>query len=232
MADNKHWLPDKEADLLDLIKVWDRMLADTQNRTDYGWDATKCAKVQAAMDAFVTAVADYKDNDSTKNLKAKKAARKKAAAAMRSFARTDVRENDEMPDTVKEEMSVHVRDKVHTPKGQPTEFVEFVLDYILASHTITALYHILGRDSKGKGPYHGAEIRFWVLPVGAPPPPSGEHPGWRSEICTASPWTWTFDEAEFGMVVYVAMRWENPAVSKKHPAAKGPWSVIQSMAIH
>jgi hypothetical protein len=94
-------------------------------------------------------------------------------------------------------------------------------------------YRIEGAAGRGKGDYHGVEIRIWILPLDAPAPVSPDHPGWISEVDTASPWKRAFTEADLGKRLYVAMRWENASVGKNlsETSGKGPWSVIQSVVI-
>jgi hypothetical protein len=111
--------------------------------------------------------------------------------------------------------------------------VDFELSVLIEAHRLIAKFRIAGSEHRGKGDYHAAEIRIWVLPLDAPPPLTAEHPGWRSFAATATPWQHTFTEAELGQRLYICMRWENASTGNEGNDAdgKGPWSGIQTVII-
>jgi hypothetical protein len=109
--------------------------------------------------------------------------------------------------------------------------VAFILSLLPTDHRVIAQFRVAGSTKRGKGSYHGVEIRFWVLPLDASPPQTADDKGWRSEICTKTPWRHTFDADEIGKRLYIAMRWENESVASDEEASKGPWSEIESVII-
>jgi hypothetical protein len=118
-----------------------------------------------------------------------------------------------------------------TPAPTPADHVAFLLSHIYSDHIVVAAFSISGGMTRGKGSYHGVEVRYWVLPLDARPPATADAPGWRSETWTASPWSHTFDAEDIGRRLYVAMRWVNRSNSKTADGGKGPWSAIRSIII-
>jgi hypothetical protein len=148
--------------------------------------------------------------------------------AIRGFVNQYLR-FDPVTDEDRNNMGVPNHGKKPAPKPEPTDHVEFVLTVDGKGHLVFAAFKIAGGKGRGKGRYHGVEIRYWLLALDAPPPVNAEAAGWRSEVCTASPWKYECDGKEIGLKIYVAMRWENPSVRKNAPPAKGPWSNIQGI---
>jgi hypothetical protein len=232
MAQNEDWFPGKEADVLKLIKVWEPMLASNTNRTDYSWPVQACTKTQVAMEKFKTAVQDYEDNDSSKNEKIKQDAAKQNEAAIRAFATSHLRVNEDIPDYIKEIMGVHVRDGVSTSQDDPTERVEFELSTDKGEHSVSAVFRRPGAKKPGKGHYHAVEGRYWLRPLDAPAPKDPEEEGGNSIAVTANPWKRRVGGEHRGEVFYMSMRWENDSTGKQDGnAGKGPWSVIQSIIV-
>jgi hypothetical protein len=126
-------------------------------------------------------------------------------------------------------MGIPNRSAHNTPKPAPADHVEFEFRLDAQSHGVEANFHIEGSEKRGKGPYHAAEIRYWILPLDAPAPIDAEEENWHSVADTASPWKHTFPGADAGKRLYVMMRWENS--STDDDAGKGPWSAIQGVVI-
>jgi hypothetical protein len=105
---------------------------------------------------------------------------------------------------------------------RPIDLVKFVLSLIPTDHMVVAAFQRAGYKTRGKGRYHDAEVRYWVLPLDAPPPATTEEPGYVGEICTATPWSHTFKAKDIGMRVFLAMRWENPSSANDDAVSKGP----------
>jgi hypothetical protein len=181
--------------------------------------------------SFLAACNEYQSVDSSMNHIAKKEAKAEAEAAMRKFASSSVRFNPRMTDSDKLALGIHVRDTHPSPRPNPTDLVEFQFKSVPSAHLIIIPYHIAGSVTRGKGHYHGVEVRIWVLPLDAPEPQDADHPGWRSEVNTATPWKHTFTREEIGQRLYVCMRWENRSVNKDHASGRGPWSAIHSVVI-
>jgi hypothetical protein len=122
----------------------------------------------------------------------------------------------------------------HTPTPKPTRYVAFEIVVYVKDHRIVIEYRIAGSSSKSKYPYHGVELRLWILPLDAPGPANAEAPGWQSYASTATPWEKTFKDAnDIGKRLYVVMRWENESTGDggNEDDGKGPWSAIQSIVI-
>jgi hypothetical protein len=119
----------------------------------------------------------------------------------------------------------------HGPKPKPTELVEFEISTVPTDHRIIARFRISGSKRWGKGPYHAAEIRYWLRSLSDPAPLDANEEGWHSVADTASPWEKTFPGADAGKRLYILMRWENNAAGEDDDAGKGPWSIMQNVLV-
>jgi hypothetical protein len=151
-------------------------------------------------------------------------------AVMRDFANTSIRYNKEMRDTDKLTVGIRPVDHNRSPKPNPTDLVEAEISTVPTDHRVVVAFHIAGSKSRGKGPYHAAEIRYWVRPLSDPAPLDANEEGWHSVADTASPWEHSFPGADAGKRLYIVMRWENEATGEGEEG-KGPWSEIMSVII-
>jgi hypothetical protein len=122
-------------------------------------------------------------------------------------------------------------DTQHTPKPDPVDHVDFKLSVDSDGRIVIAHYHITGSTSRGKGPYHAAEIRYWVRLIGDAAPVDPNEAGWHSVADTKSPWKKAFAGVDAGKRLYITMRWENNATGEGEDRGKGPWCTIQSVVI-
>jgi hypothetical protein len=154
-------------------------------------------------------------------------------AGIRDLVNQHIRYNPAVTHADLTNMGLPIRDPTHTPKPKPEDHVDFTLSVDAQGHVVRADFHIAGSASRSKGSYHGVESRIWVLPLNEIPPAGPHHPGWRSEVDTATPWKRQFDDDEIGKRLYITMRWENPSVGRGEDpeASKGPWCAIQSVVI-
>jgi hypothetical protein len=224
----KDWVPSKELELLTLMKKWDEILSNATKRTAFGWEAEPCARVILDIGTFQNAQEDYVRNNSKTNRIIKDRTRKVAVSSMRHFARASIRFNDKMMEEDKGYMGVYGQDATYTPKPDPIDLVRFKLTTIPSDHRVIAHFSIENSESRGKGPYHAAEIRFWVRPLDAPAPDDPDEDGGHSEASTRSPWEKTFPGSDKGKNLHIKMRWENESTG---PKGKGPWSATESIII-
>jgi hypothetical protein len=227
----RDWLPSRETDLVDLVKVWIEWLSDGEKRTNFGWNTEECSVTILKIGDFQSARDNFVSADTTGNRILKDAAKKIMETYMRNFANTSVRFNKKMTQADKLALGIVPRDIHHTPTPDPVESVNFEFKSNPNAHRIIAPYSIADATSRGKGHYHGVEVRFWVLPLTDPAPQSAKHPGWCSEVNTATPWEHTFEENEIGKRLYMMMRWENGSVGRDQATGRGPWSSIQNVVI-
>jgi hypothetical protein len=212
------------------MKIWGVILGDAAKRTLFGWEAVACGAVVSRITDFLDALEAYELDNSSRNRLLKNEAMAAAKASMQDFANSFVRFNKKMSEADKEDLGVHTRDPHNTPKPKPTDLVEFEFSTVPSDHRIIAKFRIAGATGRGKGRYHGVEIRYWILPLDAPPPASAVVAGWHSVADTASPWEHTFDGIdEIGKRLFVMMRWENDSTDDEN--GKGPWSAIEGVII-
>jgi hypothetical protein len=228
---NNDWLPLREQDLSDLLTKWNKWLNDSTKRAAFDWDDTECSALALKIGNFLTASSEYRAVDSTAHLIVKKVAKKIVVAAVRNFANSYIRFNRKMMAEDKLFLGIHERSTHKTPQASPTDHVDFLLSLDAQSHSVRADYRIDGEVGHSKGRYHGVGVRFWVLPLDAPPPITADDSAWRSEVNTATPWKHTFDSSDLGMRLHIAMRWENNSVGKGPIVGWGPWSAIRSVVI-
>jgi hypothetical protein len=228
---SRDWLPEREVDLIEMMNIWYIWLSDTKKIAAFEWKSAECSNVILKIMNFLAARKDHHAVNSSVNRLLKDEAKVAAKTAMRNFANSSIRYNSNMAET--DRLTLGIKDPAahHTPRPDPIDSVDFDFKSNPSSHLIISPYRIAGGRSRGKGRYHGAEVRFWVLGLDAPPPISADHPGWRGEISTASPWKHTFEEEELGMRLYLAMRWQNDSLGKDQSKGKGLWSAIQSIVI-
>jgi hypothetical protein len=181
--------------------------------------------------SFLAARKEYHADNSSGHLIVKNETKKIVEKAARSFANSSIRYNVKMTEADKLYLGIHERDRHCTPQATPTDHVEFSFRVDSEAHAVFAYYRIDGGVGHSKGRYHGVDVRFWTLPVGAPGPVTADDPAYRAETDTATPWKHTFDSHEIGMRLHLAMRWANNSVGKTPDAGKGPWSAIKSVMI-
>jgi hypothetical protein len=231
---NGDWFPKTEQDLVDLIDIWDPILANSAKRTEYGWDADACAATGSAMGAFKGSREAYHQVDSSTNRDKKDEAYNACDASVRDFAATYIRPNKKMTDWQKKEMGVHVASGTHAPKPDPKDHVGFKLTTDAGDHSVSAEFWIEGQEgeTKSKGDYHAAEGRYWILPKGEKPPIDGNAEGGTSVASTSNPWNVKPGGEHSGEMFHLTMRWENESTGKKSgEAGKGPWSAFQSIML-
>jgi hypothetical protein len=225
------WVPRKGADVALLMDAWKGMLGDSAKRAAFGWKDEDCAAVLLVLGAFLKARADYLAVNSTGNRLTKDVARVPAERAMRVFANASVRCNDRMTDADRLVLGIRRRDG-GSRQPDPVDLVGFELCTVAGDHRVIADFRVEGSERRGKGRYYAVEGRYWVRALDEAPPRDANAAGWRSELCTATPWEVGLNGADAGKRVYVAMRWVNRSVGKDGGRrGKGLWSVIRGIIL-
>jgi hypothetical protein len=226
------WLSIGEQDLVDLTERWAAALGDGAKQTAFGWDVEDCVAVLGKITLFTHGRAAYQGGKTPVRRLDKAEKMKATKKAMRDFANASIRYNDRMTDADKLDLGIHPQ-SAGVPRPKPRDHAAFVLRVDAQGHAVWADYRIDGAAGRGKGSYHGVEMRFRVLPLGEGAPVGADHPLWRSEGDTATPWRHDFSEAEVGMRLHVMMRWENASEGKSQDpeSGKGPWSAVQSVVV-
>ena len=215
------WLPHREQDLADLCHKWKTGLENPANVSAFGWNQAEVSAVLGAIDAFLTARADYETDNSTAKRIAKDEAKETAKAAMRDFAHTGIRYNKQMRDEDRLFYGIRPADAVHTPDAAPASFPEAEGD-TSTPRQVTIHFWDSATKKRGKPHHvHGAEIRWAVLDH----PPAHLDELAHSDFDTAAPFTLQFDEADRGKRIYFCLRWESAT------NLKGPFGEIGSAII-
>ncbi|MDR2120396.1 MAG: hypothetical protein LBP64_05930 [Tannerella sp.] len=134
--------------------------------------------------------------------------------------------NPNVTDADLETMSIYGRrrgkrySRVPAPMDVPDFRIEQFHGHRLSVHFHAHSQERARRAVKPRG-VHGAELIYGVLETA----PVSYDNLTKSAFDTASPHTFTFDLADAGKTLYVAVRWENSR------GEKGPWSDIQSAVI-
>jgi hypothetical protein len=212
------WLPEKDAELIELMGHWEEYLADTAKRTAYGWDATECAKVQAVMSLYITAVDEYSKDKSESKAAAKKRTKKAAKASMRLFAGDAVRGNIKMPPEERLYLGVRTRDGKPTDPVVPLSFPLCQIR-IISSGTIEVIFvdSITKKKARPKG-VRGAEFLSAIGTV----QPEADRDFTISDFSNVSPILIKYDLSDRGKMLFFRARWETTN------NLKGVWSPMYS----
>ncbi|MDR1398778.1 MAG: hypothetical protein LBJ41_02480 [Treponema sp.] len=196
----------------------------TSTGATYGFSQDEITTFAGSTGAFKSA---YEICQTPARSKLDTIAKNKAKDALRALARGYVarlQAHPAMTDEVRERYGIPIYDRVHTPQPVPTDHVDFGIELDAAAHIVCCRYRIANSSRRGKGKYHGVEIRYMLKPITEAAPVDPEE-FTRSEVNTASPWKHTFQGDEVGKRAYFVMRWETST------GGKGPWSGIQSIVI-
>jgi hypothetical protein len=137
-------------------------------------------------------------------------------SSLRGFVKAYIAYNPAVSDADKENMGLPLHDPTRTPIPAPTTIPELELDSAIIRQ-VTVLFRDSGSDKRGKPAHvHGIELRWSLLEN----PPASVEDLKSSAFDTASPYTFTFDEADRGKALYICPRWEN------NKGDKGPWGEI------
>jgi hypothetical protein len=141
--------------------------------------------------------------------------------ALRTFIKGYLTYNPTVLEVDKENMGLPLYDGTRTPIPVPTTIPEMELDSSVIRQ-ITVHFKEAGSDRQGKPVHvHGVELRRGLLDKA----PSSVEDLKNFAFDTASPYTFTFDEAERGQALYICPRWEN------NKGDKGPWGEIYKAII-
>jgi hypothetical protein len=178
--------------------------------------------VQGLLTAYETVFAAVQNPNRGKvDVLNKNEAKEALAAALRTFIKAYLTYNPAVTDADKENMGLPLHDGTRTPEPVPTTIPELELDSSVIRQ-ITTPFRDAGSEKRGKPAHvHGIELR-WDLLDNAP---SSVEDLKNSAFDTASPYTFTFDEAERGKALYICPRWEN------NKGDKGPWGEIYKAII-
>jgi hypothetical protein len=218
---NTDWLPSRDQDFADLCQNWKNGLSNPANVAAFGWKQDEVNAVLAAVDSFLTALAAYREDDSSANRLKKDGNRGKAKELMRDFANTSIRFNKLMDAAAKLYYGIGRRDDKPSVEGEPKTYPEADADTsVLRQVTIHYWDSATKKRAKPRG-IHGAEVRWALLDH----PPASEKELLESDFDTASPLTLKFDESDRGRRLYFCLRWES------NTNLKGPYGEIYSAVI-
>jgi hypothetical protein len=128
--------------------------------------------------------------------------------ALRTFIKGYLTYNPAVTDADKENMGLPLHDGTRTPTSAPTTIPELELDSSVIRQ-ISVHFKDAGSEKRGKPAHvHGVELRWALLDN----PLSSVEDLTKSAFDTASPYTFTFDEADRGKALYICPRWENSKV--------------------
>ncbi|MDR2738730.1 MAG: hypothetical protein LBB68_02730 [Treponema sp.] len=221
MAHHEDWLPSREQDFADLCKKWKAGLEAPAVVSAFGWNQADCTAAAAKIDAFLTALDAYGEDDSSKNRLTKNEDKEAAKSSMRDFANTNIRYNKKMSDADKLDYGIHPADRSGTAAGDPETYPEAEADTSVMRQVTIRFWDSASKKRGKPHGVHGAEIRWAVLDR----PPVSEKEIVNSDFDTASPFTLRFDESDRGRRLYFCLRWESTT------NLKGPFGEIYSAVI-
>jgi hypothetical protein len=152
--------------VVDLAAKWTETLGETAKQTAYGWEAAACTAVTGTITAFLTARSAYGQTNSTENLIAKDEAKTAAVAAIREFARENVRFNKKVDDETRVFLGLRIADTVKTsiptPQAQCTGKASNPGVHLVEVE-LTG-YAILTADQRAN---YGVRVYWGIVPQGA-----------------------------------------------------------------
>jgi hypothetical protein len=185
--------------------------------TAFNIPAGALAPIQGQLTAYEAAYeAAQNPNRGKVDVLTKNEARDALKVSLRGFVKAYLAYNPAVSDADKENMGLPLHDHTRTPSPAPTTIPELELDSSVIRQ-ISVHYRDTGSDKRGKPAHvHGVELRWAVLDN----PPQSVEDLHKSAFDTASPYTFTFDEAERGKALYICPCWENSR------GEKGPFGEI------
>ncbi|GHT70624.1 hypothetical protein FACS1894110_22430 [Spirochaetia bacterium] len=162
--------------------------------------------IQTLLTAYQTAYDKAEDPNRGKvDVLEKNETRDALKAALRTFIKAYLIYNPDVTDADRENMGLPLHDGTRTPVPPPSTIPEIELDSSIIRQ-VSVHFKDSGSEKRGKPAHvHGVELRWALLDN----PPSSVEDLTKSAFDTASPYTFTFDEAERGKALYICPRWEN-----------------------
>jgi hypothetical protein len=167
---------------------------------------TAVTPIQGLLTAYETAfTAVQNPNRGKVDVLNKNETKEALTEVLRTFIKGYLTYNPAVTDADKENMGLPLHDGTRTPTSAPTTIPELELDSSVIRQ-ISVHFKDAGSDKRGKPAHvHGVELRWALLDN----PPSSVEDLTKSAFDTASPYTFTFDEADRGKALYICPRWEN-----------------------
>jgi hypothetical protein len=215
-----HSLPDKEQDFVDRCLILKGALENPASAA-FHWDTVESTVTLNGIDAFLTARTVFKEDDSTRNRRAKNDAKNAAKKLVQGFTNTSIRYNKHMTVEDKEHFGVYERDS-YSPVQVPKTSPRLIID--TATRRRISIYYrdeMSSRRGKPRG-VHGIEIRWAILDH----PPTGIEELIHSSFDTRAPLTLEFTEHDRGKKIYLCGCWE---INRE--GLKGPYGAIEEAII-
>jgi hypothetical protein len=222
MASGHDWLPDKEQDLLELLKHWNAWLGDTAKQTAFEWGAAECGEVLAKIGDFENARTEHQDTRTHGKWLTKIEKKKALFAAMRAFANSSVRFNGKMTAEDKLYLGIRPHDKVPTQHPKPNIQPETDAAPVGSrKHGVTAINPETKSKKKPplvKGVAFASRLRL-------PDEPRAEAENMPSIFQAETTRNFFWKEADIGKVADYATAYENEGY------VRGPWSNVVSVIV-
>jgi hypothetical protein len=156
-------------------------------------DEGALADINTLLTAYQTAYTAAEDPNRGKvDVLAKNEARDALKSAIRTFVKACLTYNPAVSDTDKESMGLPLHDTTRTPVPPPSTFPEIELDSSIIRQIIVH-FRDEGSGKRGKPQgVHGIELRWSLLETA----PASVEDLKNSTFDTASPYTFSFDEAD------------------------------------
>ena len=174
--------------------------------TAFKVDTAALTPIQTLLTAYQTAYNKAEDPNRGKvDVLEKNETRDALKAALRTFIKAYLIYNPAVSNVERESMGLPLHNGTRTPTSAPTTIPELELDSSVIWQ-ISVHFKDAGSEKRGKPAHvHGVELRWALLDN----PPSSVEDLTKSAFDTASPYTFTFDEADRGKALYICPRWEN-----------------------
>jgi hypothetical protein len=193
------WIPKREEELVELMKLWQSKLADSALQTAYGWPSDECTRTNADLQVFLDARTAYQTAPTTANRVEKEETKRTAIDSMRKFARERIRNNPLLNDGQKHELGVTVSDKEPSPIVAPDAGPDSEAEISAKSPGVIKVRYL------GAKPYGVDRVEIaWILsdtPVDSPDQLA------NNETFSRNPWEHTFAHGDRGKKLYYSLRY-------------------------
>jgi hypothetical protein len=199
------------------MKQWIIWIQDAGRIAMYAWNAELCARVAAAIEAYLAAYEAYETVKTPEHRLDKDVKQKAAVSQMRNFANQSIRFNEAMSEQDKLHMGIAPADTTSTAQTAPTSQPD--TDVLPTSnhfeHVVRALNHDTARPVKPEDAYG---VRY-AWQVGGEKPGSGANIA-KTKLSRKTRFVVSYTEEEKGKTAYYSTCYEN---SK---GDQGTWSPV------
>jgi hypothetical protein len=213
------WMPGRREDQLAMAKTWSTVLKT--RGAEWGVTNAEISELEDLVDDVERFWAKSRANAGDRTLAAK--TREAFKAMILFMRRLNQRKffSPPMVDSDRISMNLPPRDTIRTAHFEVPETVEYELR-LRKIREVVVNFWVKGASNRAKPLRYDGAVVIWDV---RDAPPAGPNDLSKHTMASRTPHTLTFEEAERGKTVYIALAWQNER------GIIGEWSEIQSAFI-